>query len=99
MITFFRTADVAPGQVGAAIEFAKKMQVYFKEAHGIELEVMVPFGGNPLRIAWLGRFPDMTALDALHQRVLGDQQYWNVVNEYQDAFLPGSIDDQIWRAI
>lgn len=99
MIIFSRTANVAPGQAGAAIEFSKKIQVYFKEAYGVELQTMVPFGGNPYRMGWMSRYDDMNALDTLHQRVLADQQYWKIINEYKETFLPASIDDQVWRTI
>ncbi|WP_395402750.1 hypothetical protein ACHMW6_30710 [Pseudoduganella sp. UC29_106] len=99
MITFSRTANVAPGKTTEAIKFAKTIQAYLKEGYGIELEVMLPFGGNPLRVAWTGRFDSVAKIDEFQQKMMGDQQYWNIISQYKDCLLPGSVNDSIWRTV
>lgn len=99
MITFSRVANVAPGKMASAVEFAYRSAAYLKQAYGIDFEVAVPIGGNPLRIAWTGRSEKLAAFDELSQKLLADKQYAAMVNEYSDSLLPGSVDDAFWRTI
>lgn len=99
MITFVRTAAVAPGKTASAIAFAKEISAYMKDSYSLDLEVLMPIGGNPQRIAWAARYEDLAAFDAVGLKILGDKKYWEIVNKNTDNFLPGSVNDAIWRTV
>jgi hypothetical protein len=99
MITFNRVANVAPGKMASAVEFANRSAAYLKHNYGIDFAVSVPIGGNPLRIAWTARTENLSAFDELVQKLLADKQYASMVNEYSDSLLPGSVSDAFWRTI
>jgi hypothetical protein len=99
MIAFIRTAAIAPGKTAGAIGFAHEISAYMKNAYDIELEVLVPIGGNPQRIAWSTRYKDLAALDTVNGKILADKQYWEIVNKNTELFLAGSINDAIWRTV
>lgn len=99
MIAFNRVASVAPGKTGATITFAHEIAAYMKDAYGVKLEVLLPVGGNPQRIAWTTRYKNLAAMDDINARILADAKYWELVNKASANFLPGSINDSIWRVI
>lgn len=99
MISFVRVAGVAPGKTASAIGFAHEMAAYMKSAYGVELEVMRPIGGNPQRIAWSARYPDLATLEAVNTKTLADKQYWAMVSKATDNFVAGSMRDTIWHTL
>jgi len=59
MITFVRSALIAPGKTGDAIAFANQVAKHIKDKHGTALEMLMPIGGNPNRIAWHARYESL----------------------------------------
>jgi hypothetical protein len=99
MIAIQRTACVIPGRMPSAIGFAQEISAYIKSAHGVELEVLLPIGGNPTRVAWVSRFKDLAAYDAYAQKLLADKEFSTRVSKASDNFVPGSFDDALWRTV
>jgi hypothetical protein len=99
MITFNRTASIAAGKTSSAIAFAQEISHYMKEIHKVQLEVLLPIGGNPQRIAWSARYPDLAAFDAVSAKLLADKKYWEIVGKASDNFIAGSMRDSIWRVL
>jgi len=99
MISFVRTANVAPGKTASAIGFAHEIAAYMKDAYGVELEVLRPVGGNPQRIAWSARYKDLAAMEAVSQKSLADKRYWEIVAKATDIFIGGSMRDSIWQTV
>ena len=65
VIAFVRVVSVKPGKQVAAMTFAKEIAAYFKSNHHVDMEVLRPIGGNPQRIAWSTRYPDMATMETL----------------------------------
>lgn len=99
MIAFNRTACIAPGKTASALAFAHEIAAYMKDAYAVELEVLLPIGGNPQRIAWSARYKDLAALDAVNGKILADKKYWEIVGKNSDNFLAGSVRDSMWRTV
>ena len=99
MIAFYRIAGIVPGKTASAIGFAQEIAGYMKLTYGVELEVMMPIGGNPQRIGWATRYKDLAALDAVSASLLGDKKYWEMVGKVSDCFVAGSTQDSIWRTL
>ena len=99
MITVTRTASIAPGKTGNAMAFGHQVANYIKEKHGTTLEVMMPVGGNPARIAWYMRYASLAEWETWTGKLLADKAYMELVSKHSDTFLPGSVHDSIWRTI
>ncbi len=99
MITISRTATIAPGKMGEAMAFAHQVSKLIKEKHGVTLEVLMPIGGNPSRIAWQSRYDSVAQWENLTGRLLADKDYMEMVGKQSGTFLPGSLHDEIWRTI
>jgi hypothetical protein len=99
MIAFNRTASIAAGKTATAIAFAHEISAYMKEAYGLELEILLPIGGNPQRIAWSTRYKDLAAFDVVSSKLIADKHYWEIVGKSADNFIPGSMRDSIWRVL
>jgi hypothetical protein len=98
MITFTRIAVIAPGKAVAASGFAQKVVEFYKSNYDIQLEVLRPIAGNPGRIAWVGRYANLAAFDAVSVRSQTDQKYVELIATAADLFIPGSLQDEIWRS-
>lgn len=99
MITFIRTASIAPGKTGDALAFANQIGKHIKETYGITVEVLMPVAGNPNRVAWHAHYENLAQLEALGTKLLADTEYMGLIAKNSATFLPGSVHDEIWRTI
>lgn len=97
MIAFIRTACIAPGKTRSMIEFAHEIATHFKNTYDVSLEILLPVGGNPSRIAWSGRYKDLAAMENVTLKLADDKAYWALVEKHTADFVPGSLHDSIWR--
>jgi len=97
MIAFVRVASIMPGKQAAAMAFAKEISAFLKQSQHLDLEVLIPVGGNPHRIAWSTRYADMAAMDATSTRMLADPKYLALLAGAAECFIAGSVHDAIWR--
>lgn len=98
MITFTRTAVIAPGKAPAAWAFAQKIVEFYKSNYDTPLEVLRPVAGNPGRISWVGRYASLAAFDAISVRSQSDQKYLELLATAAELFVPGSLHDELWRS-
>jgi L-ascorbate metabolism protein UlaG (beta-lactamase superfamily) len=99
VITFIRSASIAPGKTGDEIAFANQIGKHIKENYGTTVELLVPVGGNPNRIAWHAHYESLAQLEALAAKLLADTEYMGIIAKNSATFLPGSVHDEIWRTI
>jgi len=97
MITITRTASIAPGKTGDAMVFGHQVAKYIKDKHGTTLEVLMPIGGNPARIAWFTRYESLGQWETLTTKLMADNDYMGLVSKHSHLFLAGSVKDHIWR--
>jgi hypothetical protein len=99
MITFVRTASIAPGKTNEALAFAHQIAKHVKDKHGTTVELLMPVGGNPNRIAWQARNESLAQWEAFTAKLLADTDYMGMLAKNSANFLPGSAFDEIWRTI
>lgn len=99
MIVFTRTANIAPGQTLSAMVFAREIVGYIKKTTGVQLEVMVPVGGNPNRVAWTTRYENLGSFEQFQSAVSADMTYLQMVAGGADNFIAGSVEDAIWKLV
>jgi hypothetical protein len=101
MITFIRSAVVMPGKAGEAFAFAHEIAKLITDKVGTAIEVSIPVGGNPSRIAWLAHYDSLAQFETLSARVLADKDYLRAIAAAGAGaiFVPGSMLDEIWRKI
>jgi hypothetical protein len=99
MISIMRTAAIAPGKTGDAIAFAHQIAKHLKEKYGVTVELLMPVGGNPGRIAWRSAYESLAEWEALVTKLIADTEYMAAIAKDSATFLPGSVLDEIWRTI
>jgi hypothetical protein len=99
MITFVRTATIAPGKVVEALTFAHQIAKLAEKITGLKVGVSMPVGGNPFRIAWVAAQPDLAAVEANNNKLLSDPEYMKLSEGSASLFLPGSAHDEMWRSV
>jgi len=98
MIHMTRTASIAPGKAPAAHSFAQKVASHWKTEWDRTIEVRRPIGGNTSRIAWVSQYKDLAEYETFMVKSLADPKYMDLLVTAGDLFIPGSINDEIWRA-
>ena len=99
MIRVVRTASIAPGKVGDALAFAKQVSDFIAKKHGVQLQVMLPVGGNPHRVAWRTEYPDLGAMETFQAKLMADPKYVELLAKGGANFIAGSVNDSIWRTL
>jgi hypothetical protein len=99
MIRFVRTANIAPGKLGDALAFAKQVAEFVGKNFGVHLEIMMPVGGNPNRVAWRAEYASLAAMEEMQMKMLADPKYLEMVSKGAANFIPGSVNDVIWRTM
>jgi hypothetical protein len=99
MITFVRTATIAPGKVGEALAFAHQIAKLVDKITGLKVGVSMPVSGNPFRIAWVAAEPDLAAVEANTNKLLSNPEYMKMSEGGASLFLPGSAHDEMWRSV
>src|ERR1019366_2620922 len=99
MIRFVRTACIAPGKFGDALAFAKQISEFINKHYGVKLEIMLPVGGNPQRIAWRTEYPNLGAMDEFQSKLLLDSKFMELSSKGAANFVAGSMNDVIWRTV
>ena len=99
MIIFTRTASIASGKATSAMAAAYEITSYVKDKHGLELEILMPIGGNPYRITWTSRYNSLADYENMSASLLSDEGYLAIVAKSADNFIAASIRDTIWRTM
>jgi hypothetical protein len=99
MITFVRTAEIAPGKYAEAIHFAKALAEFVNTKYGANLSVGVPVGGSPNRIAWFSTYASLAELEETANKFFGDPEYVAKVAAAEINFIAVSLHNEIWRDI
>lgn len=99
MIRFVRQASIAPGKLVEALAFAKEVSEYIQKQHGLKLEVLMPVGGNPQRIAWKADYANLGAMEDMQSKLMADGKYLELSARGGLNFIAGSLHDSIWRAL
>jgi len=99
MIRFVRTATISPGKLGDALAFAKQIAEYIGKNYGQKLEIMMPIGGNPNRVAWRTEYASLAALEEFMAKSASDPKYAELVKSGGMNFVAGSLNDSIWRTL
>ncbi len=99
MIRFVRAASIAPGKLGSSLAFAKQIAGYLGKHHGLKLEVMMPVGGNPHRVAWRAEYANLAAMEEAQAKFMADPKYLELLATGGDNFIAGSVHDSIWSTV
>ena len=99
MIQFYRSASVLPGKMADAIAHAKAIANHLETSHGYKVEVCVPFGGKIGRIQWRTENRDLAELEARMNKMSADAKMAEFGKKASEIFLPGTVEDAIWRTV
>jgi hypothetical protein len=99
MITFIRSAVIAPGKTSEALAFAHQITKLIADKFGITIDLVIPVGGNPSRIGWLAHYESLAQWESLSAKLLADKDYLAAIATTGGILVPGSLHDEIWRKI
>jgi hypothetical protein len=97
MISFVRTGAIAPGKGAQTLAFAQKIVAYWQSNYDQHIDLLRPIGGNPLRLASVSSYKDLAEFEKILNKSSSDQKYLELLASGADCWIPGSLNDQIWR--
>lgn len=97
MLFALRQVSILPGKTLAARAFAAEITEYIKGAHKLDLEIARPVGGNPMRVAWIGRYKDLAAYEDALNKLGADKRFAELSAKTADIWVPGTMSDEIWQ--
>lgn len=99
MITWIRSASIAPGQVPDAMAFVKKATALIERKHGIRIVVSRPIAGNPTRLFWSSQHDDLQAYARDHGIIGADAEFLQMLGASSHCFIAGTTHDEILQTI
>jgi hypothetical protein len=99
MIIFSRSALIAPDKSTEAMAFVRQMAAHLHDNFGKALEVTVPIGGNPNRIAWHVRYESLAEWESLVAKLMADGDYMKTLASGSSLFVTRETRDEIWRVL
>lgn len=99
MITWIRSAAIAPGKVNDAFAFVRKAAQLIEENYAITITASRPLAGNPTRIFWSAQHEDLAAYERDHRTINTDAAFLKMLGEAGDCFVAGSTHDEILQTI
>ena len=99
MIAFVRFVSIMPGKTPDALAIAHKIKKHAKEKHGSEINLMMPIGGNPNRIAFVSTADHLADLEGALEKIAADAEWQKLIADNAGNVIPGSVHDEIWRIL
>jgi hypothetical protein len=81
------------------IAFANQVSKHVKEKYRTTVELLIPIGGNPGRIAFRTSHESMAQWEALTAKLMADPDLQGTIAKNSGNILPGSVHDEMWRTI
>jgi hypothetical protein len=103
MVRWIRTATIKNGsKVQEALSWSKEISAYVEKTFGTgKVEVFLDAFGVVGKIRWMTDYPDLAKIDQVTAKMLGDQQYWKMVERAtkSELFIEGSLHDLVMRSV
>jgi uncharacterized protein YbaA (DUF1428 family) len=75
-----------------------ELTAFVRESTGLDVESVVPVGGNPQRIGWCTRYKDVAAYDAAWAKLMAEPRFAQLMLKTTDIFIPGSMNEVLWQS-
>jgi len=94
MIRWTRTARIAQGKLGEAIQWAKENREYTKTKFegGADVKIYLETLGEMGVICWMVDFENLAAVELAGQALDADTGYQERLRAASELFLPGTVD-------
>ena len=99
MITWIRSATIAPGKTGEAFAFVRSATKLIKHKHNIMIAVGRPIAGNPNRVFWRSEHADMAEYEADHRKISTDGEFLQIMREAGPCFVAETTHDEILQSV
>jgi len=99
MVRWTRSARIARGKNVQTMQWAKEITEWANKKYNLQMKVYLDYFGEAGTIRWFVDYESLAALEKIRDSLLGDQEYWQKVNQGADLLVEGSVFDTVMRAI
>jgi len=96
MITVIRTTTFIPGKT-EAFAIANEIAKQASRVLGRPVRVGTPIGANLNGICWIAQFDSLAQMEEGMSKIPGDAQYMAAVKSAEGVWVPGSLQEQLFR--
>ena len=79
------------------IPIAQAIFKYYKDAHGLEMKVLRPVAGSPLRVRFIAQMDSMDAFRSLQLKAGQDSNFQKLLAEIGPLVDGSKTIDEIWQ--
>jgi hypothetical protein len=99
MVRWTRSARIAHGKGVQTMQWAKEITEWANKKYNLQMKVYLDYFGEYGTIRWFVDYENLAILEKTFDQLLGDQEYWQKVNQSNDLLVEGSGFDTVMRAI
>jgi hypothetical protein len=99
MITFIRTATIAPDRIGEAMAFLHQVAKRAEESTEHQVTTSMQVGGKFGRIAQSTTHPNLAEFETAMAKLMGDPEYVKMLAAAAPLFLPNETHDELWQSM
>jgi hypothetical protein len=88
-----------PGKTFEALAIGHEIAAIAKRATGAELTIAMPIGGNANEIGFISYSENLAQAEERLGKLMADAEYRSAIKKWENAIVPGSARDQLWRGI
>jgi hypothetical protein len=99
MVRWTRSARIARGKGVQTMQWAKEITEWANKKYNLQMKVYLDYFGEYGTIRWFVDYENLAILEKTFDQLLGDQEYWQKVNQSNDLLVEGSGFDTVMRAI
>ncbi len=99
MVRWTRSVRIARGKPLEAMQWAKEITEWINKKYNLQTKVYVDSFGEVGTLRWFVDHESLAVLEKSWDQLLGDQEYWQKVNQSNDLFVEDSLFDTVMRTI
>jgi hypothetical protein len=97
MVRWTRSARIAGGKGVQAMQWAKEITEWANKKYNLQMKVYMDYFGELGTRRWFVDYENLTALEKSSDQLLGDQEYWQEINQATDLLAEDSGFDTVMR--
>jgi hypothetical protein len=98
-VTFVRSGVMVPGKFPEGQQYLKNRIKWLKETFGLDVSLMVGFGGQVGRVATVSEHDSVAKIEEIRRRIVGGALPKELTTGQEGLFVPGETMERIWLKV
>jgi hypothetical protein len=95
MVRWTRSTQIARGKGMQAMQWSKEITEWANKKFNLQMKVYMDNFGEIGVVRWFVDYENLAGLEKIRNSLLGDQEYWQKIDQSADFFIEGSGFDMV----